>query len=112
MEGKGLSQVVIISILVLLTVFSSFVITHYYSHYVKDNYTCNSDICIMCKDKLCGAFLKNTTLPGWYVVENCGISCDHGCRLNCNLTKPKKISNKLQISGIVLNISEYYNLTR
>ena len=111
MEGKGIGQMTIIILLVLLTVGVSAIITHYYSKYIEQRYRCDSEICIMCKDDVCGAFLENTTMPEWKIVSKCDIVCNGSCSVNCTLVKPKKISEKLQISGLVLNITEFYNLT-
>jgi len=111
MEGKGLSPFATIILLLVLTIGVSVVIEHYYSKYVEQQYRCDSDICIMCKGDVCGAFLENTTMPEWETVSKCDIVCNESCSVNCTLVKSVKIPGNLQISGLVLNITEFYNLT-
>jgi len=111
---KGLSPLIAVLLLVAITIGISIVLTKFMYKYTLDLRTCNSDICIMCNtnENICGAFLQNTTMPiDWEVVSNCDIVCDNNCYVNCTMVRPKKISKDLQIAGLVLNMTEYYNLT-
>jgi len=111
---KGLSPLIAVLLLVVMTIGISIVLTEFLHRYMLDVRTCSADICIMCNtnENICGAFLQNTTMPmGWEVVSNCDIECNGNCYVNCTMVRPKKIFKDLQIAGLVLNMTEYYNLT-
>jgi len=109
---KGLSPIISVIALVLSTVAIGVIITELLSDLSEqqNEQKCTADICIACKNDICGAFVSNTTLPqGWNIEVSCKVSCnDEACLTDCNSTNKINITKNIQLSGFVLNISKFY----
>jgi len=106
---KGLNPIISVIALVLSTVAIGVIITELLSD-LSEQQKCTADICIACKNDICGAFVSNTTLPqGWNIEVSCKVSCnDVACLTDCNSTNKINITKNIQLSGFVLNISKFY----